>query len=94
MSRPDNLRDDPGFWLCLPLLLFPPVWIIGLCIFIWNIPEILRERKRDRECKERGHHLWGEYQDHPYWDLPHQFCEHCKHPNPDSYAPPEHRRRA
>jgi hypothetical protein len=87
MSRPDNLRDDPGYWLCALILLMPPVWPILLVCAIWNSPGIYREWRAERDCKQRGHHLWGEYQDHPYWDIPHQYCQHCQRANPDSYAP-------
>lgn len=85
MSRPNNLRDDPAYWLCAFLLLLPPVWIILLPVLIWNIPSAYREWRKDRDCKLRGHHLWGEYQDHPFTDIPHRYCKHCRHGDHDSY---------
>jgi hypothetical protein len=87
-GRPNSLREDPGYWLCAFLIvIFPPLWVVGLIALIWNLPEIIRENRLERECKERGQHLWGEYQDHPFWDIPHQYCQHCHCANPDSYQP-------
>lgn len=78
MSRSSDLRDDPGYWLCALLLLMPPVWPFLLVALIWNAPSIYRDYKRHKECEARGFHLWGEYQGHPYADIPQQYCTHCK----------------